>query len=85
MYIFKFPSRLPTVVPDYFRTFVLLTTQVLYRLLSNPENTDSLRQEVDAVIREGGWTKDGIDKMYKVGSLLCRETQRFDDFSSGSL
>ena len=68
----------------FFPDVDLLTTQVLYRLLSNPENTDSLRQEVDAVIREGGWTKDGIDKMYKVGSLL-RETQRFDDFSSGSL
>ena len=79
-------SRLPTVVPDYFRTFDLLTTQVLYRLLSNPEYTDSesLRQEVDAVIKEGGWTKDGIDKTYKVGSLL-RGTQQFDDFSSGSL
>jgi hypothetical protein len=53
----------------------------LYRLLSNPEYIEPLRQEVDAVIREEGWTKAGIDKMYKIDSLL-RETQRFDGFSS---
>jgi hypothetical protein len=59
-------------------------TQVLYRLLSNPEYIESLRQEVDAVIREEGWTKAGIDKMYKVDSLL-RETQRLDGFTPRSL
>ncbi len=52
-------------------------TQVLYRLLAHPEYMEPLRQEVDAVIREEGWTKDGIDKMHKIDSFL-RETQRLD-------
>jgi len=62
-------------------------TQVLYRLLSHPEYIEPLRQEVDAVIREEGWTKAGVDKMHKMDSFL-RETQRRDGIllvSSGRL
>jgi Cytochrome P450 len=55
-------------------------TQVLYRLLANPEYLEPLREEVDAAIREEGWTKAGIDKMYKLDSFL-RETQRLDGFA----
>jgi Cytochrome P450 len=47
----------------------------LYRLLENPEYIEPLREEVDAVIAEEGWTKAGIDKMHKIDSFL-RETQR---------
>ncbi|KAF8494612.1 cytochrome P450 [Russula emetica] len=50
-------------------------TQVLYRLLANPEYLKPLREEVDAVIKEQGWTKAGMDKMYKIDSFL-RETLR---------
>jgi len=57
---------------------------VLCRLLANPELIEPLRQEVEAVIKEEGWTKAGIDKMYKMDSLL-RETQRVDGISSGPL
>jgi Cytochrome P450 len=49
----------------------------LYRLLANPEYIEPLRQEVDVVITEEGWTKAGVDKMYKIDSFL-RETQRLD-------
>jgi hypothetical protein len=56
----------------------------LYRLLANPEYLEPLREEVDAVIREEGWTKAGIDKMYKIDSFL-RETQRLDGLSVRSL
>ena len=59
-------------------------TQVLYRLLSHPEYIEPLRQEVDAVISEEGWTKAGIDKMHKVDSFV-RETQRLDGIILGSL
>ncbi len=59
-------------------------TQVLYRLLAHPEYIEPLRQEVDAVISEEGWTKDGIDKMHKVDSFV-RETQRLDGIILGSL
>jgi Cytochrome P450 len=50
----------------------------LYRLLANPDYIEPLRQEVDAVINEEGWTKAGIDKMHKIDSFL-RESQRLDD------
>jgi len=56
-------------------------TQGLYRLLANPEFIEPLRQEVETVIREEGWTKAGIDKMHKMDSFL-RETQRVDGISS---
>ncbi len=59
-------------------------TQVLYRLLAHPEYIEPLRREVDALISEEGWTKDGIDKMHKIDSFL-RETQRLDGISLGSL
>jgi len=52
-------------------------TQVLYRLLANPEYIEPLRQEVEAVVAEEGWTKAAMDKMYKIDSFL-RETQRVD-------
>ncbi|KAI0284729.1 cytochrome P450 [Russula brevipes] len=55
----------------------LTFTQTLYRLLANPQYIEPLRQEVEAVIAEEGWTKAGVDKMHKIDSLL-RETQRVD-------
>ena len=45
---------------------------------------EPLREEVDAVIREEGWTKAGIDKMCKIDSFI-RETQRVDGFTIRSL
>ncbi|KAH9004862.1 cytochrome P450 [Lactarius hengduanensis] len=45
-------------------------TQVLYRLLANPEY-------VEAVVAEYGWTTDGMDKLHKIDSFV-RETQRLD-------
>jgi hypothetical protein len=57
---------------------------MLYRLLANPKYVEPLRQEVDAVIREEGWTKAGIDKMHKIDSFL-RETQRLDGLTLCSL
>ncbi|KAN0118636.1 hypothetical protein V8E52_005059 [Russula decolorans] len=47
---------------------------VLYRLLANPKYTEPLREEVqvDVVIKEKGWTKARIDKMYKMDNFLRR-------------
>ncbi|KAI0292784.1 cytochrome P450 [Russula brevipes] len=58
-------------------TTSLTFTQTLYRLLGNPQYIEPLRQEVEAVITEEGWTKAGMDKMHKIDSFL-RETQRLD-------
>jgi hypothetical protein len=56
----------------------------LYRLLAHPEYLEPLREEVNAVIKEEGWTKAGVDKMYKMDSFL-RETLRFDGISTRPL
>jgi len=56
----------------------------LYRLLANPKYLEPLREEVDAVIKEEGWTKAGVDKMHKIDSFL-RETQRLDGLITSSL
>jgi hypothetical protein len=57
-------------------------TQVLCRLLSNPEYIEALRQETDAVIAQEGWKKAGIDRMRKLDSFI-RETQRMDMLAIG--
>ncbi len=56
-------------------------TNVLYRLLSNPEYIEPLRHEVETAVAEEGWTKAGLDKMHKIDSFL-RETQRVDFLNS---
>jgi hypothetical protein len=56
----------------------------LYRLLDNPEYLEPLREEVNSVIRDEGWTKAGMDKLYKIDSFL-RETQRLDGIVVRSL
>jgi cytochrome P450 len=61
-------------------TTSLTLAQVLYRLLTSPEYIEPLREEVDAVITEEGWTKSGIDKMHRIDSFL-RETQRLGGLS----
>jgi len=53
-------------------------TRVLYRLLSHPEYFEPLRQEVEAIVAEEGWTKAGMDKMHQVDSFV-REVMRIDD------
>ncbi|KAI9511491.1 cytochrome P450 [Russula earlei] len=58
-------------------TTSLTLTQVFYRLLANPQYIEPLRREVEAAVEEEGWTKAGLDKMYKIDSFL-RETQRVD-------
>ena len=50
---------------------------MLYRLLADPEYMEPLRREVEVAVAEEGWTKAGLDKMYKIDSFL-RETQRLD-------
>ena len=60
------------------------STHVLYRLLTNPQYIEPLRQEVEAAVAEAGWTKDGMDKMRHLDSFL-RETQRFDGGGVGVL
>jgi len=57
---------------------------VLYRLLSHPEHMEPLRQEVETIVAEEGWTKAGVDRMHKIDSFI-RETLRIDGQSISSL
>ena len=59
-------------------------TNVLYRLLSNPEYVEPLRHDVETAVAEEGWTKAGVDRMHKIDSFI-RETLRIDGQSISSL
>jgi len=77
--------RRTTICKTFSDAFARKTfTQALYRLLANPEHIEPLRQEVEAVVAEEGWTKAGLDKMYKIDSFL-RETQRLDGLAISSV
>ncbi|KZT66093.1 cytochrome P450 [Daedalea quercina L-15889] len=51
-------------------------TQALLLLAAHPEHLPALREEVEAAVREEGWTKAALNRMRRVDSFL-RETQRF--------
>ncbi|KAE9389794.1 cytochrome P450 [Gymnopus androsaceus JB14] len=48
----------------------------LYELTAHPEVIEPLREEIETVVKESGWTKEGISKMRKLDSFL-KETLRF--------
>ncbi|KJA21005.1 hypothetical protein HYPSUDRAFT_166348 [Hypholoma sublateritium FD-334 SS-4] len=50
-------------------------TAALFQLCLSPENAKELREEVESVIKEEGWTKDALSKMHKLDSYF-RESQR---------
>ena len=45
-------------------------TYVLYDLASHPEYAQPMREEVEAVLREEGWTYAAIGKLSKVDSFI---------------
>ncbi|KAI6152483.1 cytochrome P450 [Pisolithus tinctorius] len=59
-------------------------TQALYNLAAYPQYVGPLREEVDTIIREHGWTKEAIAMMCKVDSFLA-ETQRLENVLSASV
>ncbi|KIP02162.1 hypothetical protein PHLGIDRAFT_32288 [Phlebiopsis gigantea 11061_1 CR5-6] len=59
-------------------------THALYHLAAAPEYLDPLRDEIEAVISEDGWTKTAIGKMWKLDSCL-RESQRLNGINTTSL
>ena len=58
-------------------------THALYHLAANPDRyLPALRDEVEGVTKEYGWSKTAITKMHYLDSFL-KETQRFNGFASG--
>ncbi|KAL4076614.1 cytochrome P450 [Scleroderma yunnanense] len=54
---------------------------VLYNLAAHPEYLKPLREEVDSIVHQDGWTKIAIDKMHMVDSFL-KENHRLNCISS---
>ncbi|KAI6042751.1 cytochrome P450 [Pisolithus marmoratus] len=59
-------------------------TQALYNLAAYPQYVGPLRQEVDTIIREHGWTREAIALMWKVDSFVA-ETQRLEGVLASSV
>ncbi|CCM06212.1 uncharacterized protein FIBRA_08456 [Fibroporia radiculosa] len=56
----------------------------LFYLAAYPQYMDHLRDEVDRVVREHGWTKAALDEMHKVDSFL-REVMRASGMTTGTM
>ena len=53
----------------------------VFRLASNNDWVVTMREEVENVLKEEGYTKTAFLKMHKVDSFL-KESQRFDGLAS---
>ncbi|KAI0691476.1 cytochrome P450 [Cytidiella melzeri] len=62
-------------------TSSMACVNILYQLAAKPEYIQPLREEVEAVIAEEGWSKSALQKMRKVDSFI-KECQRCHGFSS---
>ncbi|KAH9929231.1 cytochrome P450 [Fomitopsis serialis] len=68
--------RMLTVNIAAIHTSSISFTQALLMLSADPGYLPALREEVEAIVREEGWTKGAMNKMRRVDSFL-KETQRF--------
>ncbi|OSX67133.1 hypothetical protein POSPLADRAFT_1051288 [Postia placenta MAD-698-R-SB12] len=59
-------------------------THSLFNLAAYKQYVQPLREEVEAAIKEHGWTKDAIEKMWKLDSFM-RESQRLSGISGISV
>ncbi len=50
-------------------------TQALFDLAAFPEYVEPLREEIEAAIKQEGWTKAALDQMHKLDSFI-KESQR---------
>jgi len=65
-------------------TSTMTFSHVLYHLAASPEYQAELREEVDKVVDEHGWSKESLAKMIKVDSFV-KETARYQGLGSVSL
>ncbi|KAI0360978.1 cytochrome P450 [Trametes cingulata] len=59
-------------------------TLTLYSLLDHPECIQELREEIESVVEEQGWTKAAVGRMWKLDSIL-KEYQRFKGLGLASM
>ncbi|KAI0320026.1 cytochrome P450 [Amylostereum chailletii] len=65
-------------------TTSLSFTHALYHLAAGPECVKSLREEIESVVAEEGWSKAGFTKMHRLDSFM-RESQRFNGMGFANL
>ncbi|CCM06206.1 uncharacterized protein FIBRA_08450 [Fibroporia radiculosa] len=65
-------------------TTAVSLTMALFYLAAFPQYIGPLRDEVENVVREHGWTKAGLDQMNMVDSFL-REVMRASGMSTGTM
>lgn len=59
-------------------------THAIYHLAEHPECLQPLREEMEPILKEEGWTKNAMSKMWKLDSFL-RESQRYNGIGLTSL
>ncbi|OSX67134.1 hypothetical protein POSPLADRAFT_1164419 [Postia placenta MAD-698-R-SB12] len=59
-------------------------THSLLNLAAYPQHVQPLREEIEGIIKEYGWTKEAIGKMWKLDSFM-RESQRLSGISGISV
>jgi len=68
------PSNFPesdALISTYPQAF----TSTFYYLACHPELHDPLRNEIETIVEEEGWTKSAVARMHKLDSVL-KEAQR---------
>ncbi|KAI0937289.1 hypothetical protein AcV5_005232 [Taiwanofungus camphoratus] len=65
-------------------TSAISITHALYHLAAEPKYLQPLREEIESVIAEYGWSKLGIGKMWQLDSFM-RESQRMNGASAISV
>jgi len=73
--VYNVVSRILVINSAAIHTTSVTFTNSLFRLASNPELVQSLREEVVSVVKELGWTKAAMGGMRKLDSFM-KETQR---------
>jgi len=65
-------------------TSSLTFRNALYYLATYPQYIQPLREEIESIVQEDGWTKTAMGKMYKLDSFI-KETQRLTGLGVGSM
>ncbi|KAF8554881.1 hypothetical protein OG21DRAFT_1012793 [Imleria badia] len=77
-------KRMLTVNLAAIHTSANVFTSALYNLAANPQHVQPLREEVETIVENEGWSKVSLSKMRKVDSFL-KESIRIDGINSSTL
>jgi len=82
--VFDFARRILGINFSAIHTTSSSFTHALYELAAHPEYVDILRDEVDTIVQEEGWTKEAMQQLVRVDSFL-KESQRLYGVASDLL